>query len=321
MGFCLDRIRTIFWSHRVLEIEGLGGVLSGDKELKKKLSETLQRRYNIADPSRENEALHDAVYESFSDKSIWRNYLAGGAVPKHSKEGALFTSQSGIQTHPYIVNIVEMLFPEVEGLFESGPYGLISVLECDNTEDALQQYEESLSKFAKNSSYTKKTFDVHPVGPNIEDVEVIDYILTWSDIKKWLKQEPHRYFEILNRFLPDIDVDQKWNKENEYSLFFHIISSYIEARFLKKIPYIYSNIAGADAGRLGQIAIHDNQTGSESGILYFEKCYGLDRNIWFDKDLDSSPMNVFDIARKNAISFGPDFFPDLKEFDLGNEQK
>ncbi|HHF3033338.1 TPA: hypothetical protein ACPJ1C_002533 [Vibrio diabolicus] len=310
----LNKIRTVFWAHKVLEIEGLNGVFDNGKKSEEKLIRSLEDRYKKLDPTFEYQDIFDAVMKSFFDKASWRKYLTGESVPKYSKDGNFFTDQDGAQKHPYIVNIVEKLFPELEGLFENGPYGLIAVFECNNSEDALEQYELNFSKFVKDSGYTKKTFDVHFVGPNIEDVEYVDYILTWSDLKAWLIKEPYNYFDILNRFLPDIEVNQRWSKENEYSLFLHMISGYIEARFLKVIPYIYSNVPGVDASRLASITIHDHEKSAESGVLYLERQYGIDRKYWFDTTLFDSAPNVFEWARKNTIKVAMEKFPELDSF-------
>lgn len=320
----LDKIRTIFWARKVLEIDGLDELLKKGKHDQEKINKLIEERYKSVGSSFEHTYLY--VTKLFSDKAIWKKYLSGDSVPNFSEEGKFFTNNNANQKHPYTVNMVEKLFPELSGFFRNGPYGLISVLECENTEDALEQYEISFSKFAKKSGYTKKTFDVHWRGPSIEDVECVDYTLTWDDIKKWLIDEPHKYFEILNRFLPDIDINQRWSKENEYSLFFHIISSYIEARFFKKIPHIYSNIEGVDAGSLARVTINDYQTGCESGILYLERIYGIDRKIWFENGLDSSNRNVFETARENAIELALsysserdiDIFPEYNEFKFDN---
>ncbi|OEE04201.1 hypothetical protein ITG08_06640 [Vibrio cyclitrophicus] len=310
----INKIRTIFWTHKVLELDGLEGILKNGKSFEEKLKKSLDGRYRDADPSFENQDMFDAVMKSFFDKASWKKYLSGESIPKYSEDGKFFTNPEADQKHPYIVNIVEELFPEIKGLFKRGPYGLISVLECNNAEDALEQYELSFDKFVKATGYTKKAFHVNSVGPNVEDVEHIDYVITWDDTKARMSKEPYNYVNILNKFLPDIEVEQIWNKENEFSLFLHVISGYVEARFLKTIPHIYSNIPGVDASRLASITIKDYEKGAESGILYFERQYGIDRKVWFDPTLFLSEQNVFEVARKNTLSVSKEVFPELDSF-------
>ncbi|MGF1754357.1 hypothetical protein L4C33_12255, partial [Vibrio makurazakiensis] len=185
----------------------------------------------------------------------------------------------------YIVNIVEALFPELDGLFEDGPYGLISVLKSECAGEALQELELRVVAFVKRTGYTRA-----------------DDIQTWSDAKFLINQQPDDYLNIIDRFLPNIEDYNGWNHTNEEVLFLLLISAYIDARFMKILPYDVSNWVGVDAGRLAEVAIFSVKHCAGSGILYFEHEYHLDRKIWFDVCLFENKVNVLDIARRNTIN-------------------
>lgn len=281
----IEKIRAIFWAQKVLKLDGLEGVLASDKKLRERLKKTLDERYNALDSSTIDERIYDVAMASFSDKASWKKYLAGESIPKYSEEGEFFTSCAGVQQHPYIVNIVEALFPELDGLFEDGPYGLISVLKSECAGEALQELELRVVAFVKRTGYTRA-----------------DDIQTWSDAKFLINQQPDDYLNIIDRFLPNIEDYNGWNHTNEEVLFLLLISAYIDARFMKILPYDVSNWVGVDAGRLAEVAIFSVKHCAGSGILYFEHEYHLDRKIWFDVCLFENKVNVLDIARRNTIN-------------------
>ncbi|MPW31255.1 hypothetical protein F9L16_19975 [Agarivorans sp. B2Z047] len=286
------------------------------KEREEKITNVLVERYKKCGSLPGGDYVFDAVLDSFCDKAIWKKYLSGEVIPTYSEEGKLSTSAEREQIHPYTVNLIEALFPEIEGVFKNGPYGLMSVLQSNSAVDALEQFELNLAQFARETGYSKKTFIVPNAGDSIDSVEFVELELTWNDIRSEINREPYRIFDILCRFLPDIELDQKWTKDNEASLFLHIIAGYVEARFLKVIPHVYSNVPGVDAARLASIAIHDYEKGAEAGILYFERRYGIDRKLWFDRTLFGSNINVFDLARKNTLKVAGEVFPELQAFAL-----
>ncbi len=300
MGIPIDKLRTIFWAHRVLEIDGLDGLLKKGKSDKNKIVKLIEERYEKVEPLFKDDDIFDVAMELFFDKASWKRYLSGETPPSYSKEGNFFTN--GINRHSYKVNIVETLFPEVKGYYLNGPYGLIDVMSCDNLDDALHTFENNLKSFVN-------IHEANHVRHEQADIQPFTFSDTWEAIKNRMKHVPENNFDIMKCSLPSLyELPSKWSPVSEAPLFLLMAIGYIEARFMQRFPSYQSVLDGT---QLAEIAIFDDEKRIESGILYLEKKYQINRKIWFEDD-------VFNMARKNILDRGREAFPELAEFDFDN---